>query len=574
MPVEKLCPADSIWRRKWFQILFGLSLACAVGAPLLRAWIGSRDQNIFWQEFLLGDLPLALILPFLCVAAAILSRFAAQGNGRALAQIVERNIAWLCAASVVFYLSIGSVTAWGHAYAPDEAGALLQARTFAAFHLTPRVAPELLPWIVPPQLQGDLILTSRQSGFYSPTYWPGFALLLAPFAFLGLEWLCNPVLTALSLLLLFHITRRLTGSGEAGVWAVVFGFCSAQIALGAATFFSMPAHLLASLLFCWFWIQNTRRGAFWAGIVGGFALVLHNPVPHFSFALPWILWMMRHRRAHLGPLLLGYVILALPLGLGWSAHLQGFDAGRYALASTKTAPFMEIVSRVAFVLRPPDSYLLLSRGAALIKTVVWACPGLIGLAFLGWRESNRMRRQGSDLNATYLWLLGASVVCNFALYLLIRFDQGHGWGFRYLHQSYGAFPILAALWMTRIRGAASENGLAKRFGAVSCALGLLVLPLFVLQARLFSQTVAHDQPPAPPAGASITFLRLKGEAETFLRNDPFLRNQDWKLRFVFGAQNEKLARRYLLSARRVQSGKWGEMWSGSGFLIPPSPDSK
>jgi hypothetical protein len=572
MPDEKL-PAASFWRQKWFYSILLFLVCCCAAAQLLGSVIGNRGQNIFWQEFLLGDVPFAWLWPVFWALAVPLERTLARWNLRAWANWAEINLATVCALSLAGGVFLTFFSAFGHPYTPDELSALLQARTFAAFQITPQVPADLVELIVPRELQGDIISLSRQSGHYSPNYWPGFALLMTPFAFFHLEWLCNPLLTAISLWLFYLITHRLTKNSEAAIWAVVFALCSSQFALGAATFFSMPAHLLANLCFCWLLIQNTRRSAFGAGLVGGFALILHNPVPHFSFVLPWMIWMLRHRRNDLLPLLAGYCVLFLPIGIGWSAHFESFDAGRYvsAAATPKAAtPFAEVVSRIAFVVRPPDSYLLLSRLAAFIKLVVWACPGLIALGFLGWREANRDRGESgdqTDKSAHYLWLFGASVVSNFVIYLFINFDQGHGWGFRYMHQSYAAFPILAAFWIVRFRSAQFSTSSLRRFAAALCLLGLLVLPLRALQARLFMQTIWENKPPAAPSGASITFIRERKDAATFIQNDPFLRNEDWKLRFVSNAQNEAVARRHLAGARRVQSGKWGEIWSGSDFTL-------
>ena len=74
---------------------------------------------------------------------------------------------------------------------------------------------------------------SRPMGTVSASYWPGFALLLTPFAWLGVPWIANPLISALSLPALHRLALALTGSREAAGWAVllcaaspVFASCS------------------------------------------------------------------------------------------------------------------------------------------------------------------------------------------------------------------------------------------------------------------------------------------------------------------------------------------------------------
>jgi hypothetical protein len=585
----------TVRRESALSALLLVALLSALGLEALQRLIGAQGRTLFWQEFGVGDGPVAWLMLVLEVMAVPLLRFSRAWNGEYCRLFLEKRVMWVCLSSALFYAVLMRFAAFGLAYTPDESSAVLQAQTFAALQLTPRVAPDLVTSVIPAWLQNNILLFSPETGRYTPTYWPGYALLMAPFARFGLEWLCNPVLTALSLGLLFKLTARWLGSRQAGVWALVWAFASPVIALNAATFFSMPAHLLANLLFCWFFTQNTRRAAFFAGLVGGFALILHNPVPHLSFALPWILWAWKSRRAQFGPLLLGYALVALPVGIGWSIHLASFQslpaaiegAARVAATSQESA-LSRLVARVAFVFRPPDRYLLLSRLAGLVKIGVWAAPGLIVFAWLGWRrvaalkrspdaasENNDSEEVSGEVSArdrnSYLWLLGASVATNFGIYLFIRFDQGHGWGFRYMHQTWLAWPILAAFLIQHEKKRAGFS--LRRLSALFCLLSVLVvLPLRVVQARLFMQNVLRDRPPAAPPGAAISFVReSEGEAATFITNDPFLRNSQWKLRFLSQAKSQQVARRYLASARRVQVGKWGETWSGTHFQTPSPP---
>ena len=559
--------------RPGFALVLGVSLFTALGAELVAATVGSKwlvalfgsqEGVIFWEEFIAGDRVLWWLSFLLVLATPLILRFCERVPWRKLGRSIERNVTVVALISAVFY---GSLMHWGArevAYTPDEACAILQARTFAAFRITPQVEPELMRLVIPKWIQDTFVLFSAGSGRYIPTYSPGYALVMAPFARFGLEWLCNPVLTALSLVALFRLTRRLTHSDEGGAWALLFALAAPQIALGAATYFAMPAHLLFNLLFCSLLVRGTKRAAFGAGLIGGFALVLHNPVPHFSFALPWLVWMAFKRRSHLAPLFLGYALLFLPLFLGWNAYLKTFDAGLYVKAASK-------------VVSLPNLLLLLARAAGLCKLVIWATPGAAGLALLGWAMARRERlltrasapeTEGNapGFERDYLWLFGVSALVNFALYLFVIFDQGHGWGFRYMHQSWMVLSILPAYFLVK------ANSHWKRLAAVFCASGLLVmLPLRTLQLRSFMDFIVSNGPPPAPNAPSITFIDERDQRVVFVQDDPFLRDSHWSLRTQSPARNAAIAQRYLKDARRVQNGKWGERWTGSAFLRPGSP---
>lgn len=556
----------------------------------------ARANLTFWAEVGI-DAPIAWLCFLLVLGTPLFARFWPLFARFTVAPrpAHRKGVSWrvkIGMVSIVSTLFCGllmQTAMHGLAHTPDEQSAVFQARTLAAGHLTARVSPELVGLVVPKWLQDDFIALSRHSGLYGPTYWPGYALLMAPFALAHIEWMCNPVLTGLSLIGMFLLARRLAQSEEAAWWAVALTACSSQIALQGATYFSMPAHLAFNILFCLLFTRNTRKAAFAAGLVGGFALVLHNPVPHFSFALPWIVWMAFVRRSHLPALLAGYALVFLPLGLGWSAHLQIFDPPIYASNSAHatgigaSSPGAQVLSRVASAVRPPDGILLLARGAGLCKLVVWAAPGAVGLALLGWLQARRERQLfgANELNSTdehlladehrfsasYLWLLGMSLAFNFLLYFAVRFDQGHGWGFRYLHQSWLAIPILGGFFLSR------AGVRWKKMAAIWCGLGLLVvIPIRATQMRAFLDATEQVRPSAPPATPSITFVRERTElASVWIQNDPFLRNPHWMLRSGSPAQNASVARRYLQNAHQVQRGEWGETWTGPRFSRSGSP---
>ncbi len=128
------------------------------------------------------------------------------------------------------------------------------------------------------------MVASSLTGHVIETYWPGFALLLAPFQALGAPWLCNAILAGIALYLIYQITTEITGERRAGGFALLFTIASGAFFANAISYYSMQAHLTANLLFAWLLLKPTNRSALAAGVVGSLALVLHNPVPHMLFA--------------------------------------------------------------------------------------------------------------------------------------------------------------------------------------------------------------------------------------------------------------------------------------------------
>ncbi len=84
----------------------------------------------------------------------------------------------------------------------DEYAAVFQAKTFAAGRLTAQLPPSVVDWLIPPGFNGAFLIASRTTGHAMEGYWPGFSLLLAPFEFLGIPWLCNALLAGLAIYLI------------------------------------------------------------------------------------------------------------------------------------------------------------------------------------------------------------------------------------------------------------------------------------------------------------------------------------------------------------------------------------
>lgn len=478
---------------------------------------------------------------------------------------------WRVAALAFVVLCLGTLyVEHNHPLAQDEYAALFQSRAFASGHLTGQFPVGLVGRLIPPFYVNQFLYGSLQTGQVASAYWPGFALLLAPFSFINAPWACNPLLASLALVLMSRLAVRLSGEPQAGGWAILLALGSPGFTGMAITYFSMTAHLLLNLVFAWLLFERTTVRLIVAGIVGSFAILLHNPLPHVLFALPWIVWLARQpdRLRTLLPLAAGYAPLALGVGFGWAlllSQIQGnalnglypFDDNPYH----KVANFFwdwHIKMRTA--LPGPRDTVLSTRSAELVRLWNWAVPGLPILAAAGWWIGRRDART---------WLLGLSFLCTFLGYLAIGFTQGHGWGARYLHPAWGTLPVLGAAALVL----ASDKEVRDRLGIYVASLALLSLVF----ATLLRATQIHgyldmhlaNRPPAVPGARQIVFVALDRPNYTadLVQNDPFLRDQVWYM-FSYGraADREFVASRFP-GARLISEDRRGQVW-----LLDPTID--
>ncbi|HEX7052598.1 MAG TPA: hypothetical protein VF211_01535 [Burkholderiales bacterium] len=413
----------------------------------------------------------------------------------------------------------------GHALAGDEHLAIFQSRVFAAGELTAQFPRELVYRLVP-TFYLDRWLIATETGRVVSIYWPGFALLLAPFSLVGAPWACNPLLASLTLVLLARTATRLTSDERAGGWAMLFALASPGFAGMALSYFSMTAHLFFNLLFAWLLLERTPRRLLAAGLVGSFALVQSNPVPHLLFALPWIVSIARgpDGRRRLALLGAGYAPLVLLLGLGWWLFLRELQGSSFPLPYApdgdllhrlvNLAAYLHYEIRKVFTL--PGADVLGYRLGEQVRLWTWTVPGLPLLALAGWwlwRASDGLRLLGVSLAAT---LLG---------YAFVGFDQGYGWGARYVHSAFGALPILAGALMAK--GLPDLQGRELRAYVTRLALYSLVFgtALRLFQIRLFMDEQLALRPPFAEGVRQIVFIRPNLEYYTpdFVQNDPFLR---------------------------------------------------
>jgi len=439
-----------------------------------------------------------------------------------------------------------------HPLSMDEYAPLFQARAFARGSLWGEVPPAVLPRIVP--VRSGEFLEAAIDGRVISSYWPGFALLLTPFAALGVPWLLNPLLGGATLWIVWRLARKLLPSPAAAGSVVLLTAASPAFAANAISFYSMEAHLFFNLLFVWLLLQAEPRRLFAAGAAGSFALALHNPVPHLLFALPWMAWIgLRQGGARrLGALLLGYLPLSIVLGLGWLA-LRSRLAGA-AAQGPGPVQLAAGLARIAF--SAPGVDLVLARAAGLVELILWAVPGLLLVA--SWAALRSLRRAGDRR----LSLLALSAICTFAGYLFVPFNQGHGWGFRYFHSAWGVLPLLAAAFLT---SPDVEKTLLPRAMVVCAALSLAFgTGLRFAQMRTFIDDHLAQLPPAASSlERRVVFVRRdRGYySQDLVQNDPFLDGSRWVLLSAGEASDADWMKQAFPGSRRIAANEVATVWA-------------
>lgn len=462
---------------------------------------------------------------------------------------------WRVAALTLMVLgAIAPIVYKAHPVSMDEYAVVFQSKVFAAGHLTGSFPHTWLPELIPLEFQNWFLIVSPVTDDVISGYWPGFALLMAPFSWLGVPWLCNPVLTAITTGVLITITRKMMPDlPSAPGWAVAFLLASPAVTVQGVSFYAMTSLMLANLLFLWGFLNPRPLPLFWSGVVGSIALTLHNPVPHALFAIPWIVWLVRERgwSRDLAALILGYLPLSLLFGIGWvllRGHIEGAAVG-----IDMADPFGSLTNMMSHLFSLPNRAVLIMRAAGITKLWLWAAPGLLVLATLGWWRSRFEDYTGLLFFSAYLTLFG---------YFFIPVDQGHGWGYRYFHSAWFVLPILAARYVASpdIKWAYEVRSLAAGF----VALGLiLVTPVYLIgTARIVDGFMSQVPPSSTAAPLRVTFVYPQHGfyAADLVQNDPFLRGGDLRLLGNTPQDDEALVRSLSPDAQKVAQIATAIMW--------------
>jgi len=512
----------------------------------------------------------------------------------------------LVAVGVAVVLAAMSVVAHhGYALTMDEYAPYFQSQVFARGRLTAQWHPSLAPLLVSPVNVGWFLAVSKATGEACSEYWPGHAILMTPFMFLGIPWACNPVLSGCAILLLAAVSRRAFGEQAAG-WAVLFTLGAPVFAAYGISFYAMTSHLTLNLLYAFLLLSPTLPRVAGAGLVGGFALALHNPFPHFLFALPWLGWLgLRSDRWTRLPLIgLCYVAVFLPIEVGWqglrdrlhteqsavsveqSAAVEGGAAVSADVPAVQTSPptiIEKMIGHLSVFSLPSAWQVIGGRISAFVRLVAWDAPGLVVLACWGAFRSRR---------STAARLFALSGLATFVGYVIVPASGGHGWGYRYFFSAWSCLPFLAAGLAADCSSSESTDGSAPssrgavprdllRAAGLAAVLSLAVcLPVRLWQIHAFIADHLSQMPPKP-----VNAGLIQGEIVSFLdpregyfrndlvRNDPFFEHGP----YVFvshGLEQDKLVIEKLAETVGLQARMTDADYRGSTWILQPAPQQE
>ena len=349
------------------------------------------------------------------------------------------------------------------------------------------------------------IAVESGSGTWASTYLPVFAFLRAGAIELRAEDFLNPLLTAISIPLLWAICRRVwPGERDVAIVGTVLLATSPQVLVNGMTGYAMPAHLAANLAWLLLWLSRGRASAISLPVLGGLAMGLHNPFPHVLFVLPFLLASLRRwSRRRIAFTVVVYGAFALV----WWLWLREFHP-----QATNSAGPLAVFSRPG-----TRQFLLQAMNVALVAA--WQSP--VSVLLVAVALSGRSRVD----SAVRLAALG--FLASFAFYLLFPASQGHGWGYRYVHGALGGWVLLGAAGY-RVLRERLRSGAAFRLVRIGSLVVIgIVLPLRFLQVRSFTEPFATGLHLVSSirADAVVVDTFAGWYACDLVRNDPFLRNR-------------------------------------------------
>lgn len=454
-----------------------------------------------------------LVITWLIVLLLMLARFPQRER---LLQLSKRGTAAL-ALLVAFGCYLGHhLILMGFDLSRDELMASFDARIFAGGRLAQPLSPE---W----QADASMLNTVFMFPVERPIAWvsaylPGNAMLRTAAGWLGDMALVSPIMTGLAVWFTWCCARRLwPDDRETQTITTLLLACSGQVLFSGMTSYAMAALLCFNMS----WLLLFLRGR-WATDLAALALGLigtglHQPLFHPAFAGPFILLLAWRREW--GRFVLysaGYAIICL-FWLKWPGW--SFEQVVGPLSEIRQGGAIGFAERLNIVLsRDYESTTLMS--ANLARFAIWSAVPLMPLLIAGaWAE----RRN------PIAWALLAGPVALTALFALVLPNQGHGFGYRYLHGMIGSFALLAGSGWRSLVGVHSQLRIAMTVSLLGGA--ILLLPLQATMAHRFYATYSTLDRKVESSGADYFALARDAApfVEDLVRNRPDLSNRPIRL---------------------------------------------
>lgn len=354
---------------------------------------------------------------------------------------------------------------------------------------------------------------SRISGdatHWASTYLPLNALfqgLLGPLA--------SPLFTAGAIWMTVLVARRQFPEEKTlPIISVVLAATSAQWVITGMTTYAMSAHLFFNMAWLGLVYRSGLLSQLLAGIVAVVAIGLHQFAffPIFAGFFVLDLFLSGRRRAAIGQ---GVVIVAgVAFWMMWNSLSHKLVGA--ASPGGEGRASVSVAETVITLLSRNDFSAVGTMGLNLVRFQLWQNPltlPLMALAIpVAWKLKGFWRACVLSIFATIMFM---TVVIPY---------QGHGWGYRYLHQQLGIVTLLAALGWVKLRFDTSIVGRAVLGAGV--VVGLLLLPLRFYQAHSFVQPWAEANKRLSEMRADIVLVDAPNHlfANDLVRNIPMEAN--------------------------------------------------
>jgi hypothetical protein len=479
-------------------------------------------MNVFFRLYVLHESPFLWLLALTAGLVWFVAARAPDGTvprwASRAATLGTRVPTSVAALAVLAMAAVGgAVVLHGIGLAMDEFTGSFQARIFASGRIQAEVPSEwrgLAPWMTPVFVNYKPI-----AGTWMSSYLPGYAAIRTVFLLAGVESLTNPVLGALTAVLVVAVARRIwrgEQSARPALFALLFLALSAQFLVTSMGGYSMAAHLCLNLLWLWLYLRNDRAGLAATPWVGVIAMGLHNPIPHALFAAPFVVRLLRERRFAW----VAYCAVVYGAGaVGWYEWLQFVQTdvdGSIAVIGAGTVGPGGLGGGVFNTFALPSLFRWFVQGMSLVLLLTWQTPAValfLFAALLGWRRLGPVERD-----------LALGLVATWLFYSFFNADQGHGWGYRYMHAVLGNAILLGASGAEQVwRG--GREALAARVVLASAVLTIAVQwPLRAMQTERFVRPYAAslEYVAGLPADVVTVAPTTVWYGRDFVRNDPFL----------------------------------------------------
>lgn len=425
-------------------------------------------------------------------------------------KLTPERIALLLSLAALIICAAGTFAAYhGYPLCIDEYLPTFQAKLFARGQIFAHIPEEWHRF--GPSMTTIFLMFDPHSFRWTQVFLPVYAAIRAALSFVGLDAITGALLAASSVWATFVCARRIWPEKH-HLWLIsaVLVLANTQVLVMGMTAYAWPAHLALNMVFLALYLGGGAR--FWAAPwVGFLAFGLHQPHVHPLFALPLVLRLAWQRRwgafAYYGAV---YVLAAAC----WYAWL-------------KMARFGMPRGSVDGVFGLPSSEMIPLQWCNAALLLAWSTPLLWALACVAWAHWRTLPPLARDLST--------GIAISFIFYFAFPHNQGHGWGYRFLHGLIGSAALLAAFGWDQLEKHGSNPALR---GALAFSLGFSAIW------QLPSRWWEVDAVVAPFAEASHTLERVPYDfvlidataawyAGDLVRNDPFF-TKGPKLMFARG----------------------------------------